>query len=600
MFSWGRPEDEDWDGRSVFSWGCPEGRAAQAKGSVFSWSEASSRSASRVGPLEPLAPPETQRAIGRPARPRPACDEGRRPTRPSRKAPRTKKLRATSAALSLSALGRLHAEVQELRRQMALLDPVRGAHVALAPAAVQETREPVGELRSSGRSGPDRMRGGAVSSDLEAILPAEVQVHPSDSPAEGEPVVSSGARERPARPARGLSSREGTRRSRSPSHDYWAEGHEDPGTVPQPNSPKARSARSGTGRLGGRGGDSASGPARTRRPQKASSKLEAQKRSSLASEVSAASENAPSVTDALMEREVSQASAASEKLPLSVEDEAASERRSLEESQRTTSAKDAQVLGDTAGRSSVTVMTYWLQVESIKGLPRLENAETVSLYEVHSYWMEQGGPMVRLAELQAHAADGGEECRVRNQVSLPLFEPAPGAGTVAVEVVRKVPENSKGSFMLVGRVELDALNDDTRRIASYALPPSAAVIKLRVCEHRAAVKASGVVTQPPAATVGAPGTASARAGVAGASPPRSSVSSVGSGTVGAQSLVQVLGEAKAEPRLNEGSVKVTERAEPDAPSQSKQVPEAVEEADEYIYTEEGEEEEIIEDDPIVS
>lgn len=28
-------------------------------------------------------------------------------------------------------------EVQELRRQMALLDPVRGAHVALAPAAVQ-------------------------------------------------------------------------------------------------------------------------------------------------------------------------------------------------------------------------------------------------------------------------------------------------------------------------------------------------------------------------------------------------------------------------------------------------------------------------------
>ncbi|CAK9010282.1 Ankyrin-3 [Durusdinium trenchii] len=354
-------------------------------------------------------------------------------------------------------------------------------------------------------------RGGAVSSDLEAvcgsngirgddeakgvlrraILPAEVQVHPSDSPAEGEPVVSSGARERPARPARGLSSREGTRRSRSPSHDYWAEGHEDPGTVPQPNSPKARSARSGTGRLGGRGGDSASGPARTRRPQKASSKLEAQKRSSLASEVSAASENAPSVTDALMEREVSQASAASEKLPLSVEDEAASERRSLEESQRTTSAKDAQVLGDTAGRSSVTVMTYWLQVESIKGLPRLENAETVSLYEVHSYWMEQGGPMVRLAELQAHAADGGEECRVRNQVSLPLFEPAPGAGTVAVEVVRKVPENSKGSFMLVGRVELDALNDDTRRIASYALPPSAAVIKLRVCEHRAAVKASG-------------------------------------------------------------------------------------------------------------
>ena len=27
-------------------------------------------------------------------------------------------------------------------------------------------------------------------------------------------------------------------------------------------------------------------------------------------------------------------------------------------------------------------MTYWLQVESIKGLPRLENAETVSLYEV--------------------------------------------------------------------------------------------------------------------------------------------------------------------------------------------------------------------------
>eukprot|EP00913_Durusdinium_trenchii_P027894 g26154.t1 len=195
-----------------------------------------------------------------------------------------------------------------------------------------------------------------------------------------------------------------------------------------------------------------------------------------------------------------EASAASEKLPLSVEDEAASERRSLEESQRTTSAKDAQVLGDTAGRSSVTVMTYWLQVESIKGLPRLENAETVSLYEVHSYWMEQGGPMVRLAELQAHAADGGEECRVRNQVSLPLFEPAPGAGTVAVEVVRKVPENSKGSFMLVGRVELDALNDDTRRIASYALPPSAAVIKLRVCEHRAAVKASGVVTQPPAAT----------------------------------------------------------------------------------------------------
>ncbi|CAK9009875.1 unnamed protein product [Durusdinium trenchii] len=147
VFSWGRPEDEDWDGRSVFSWGCPEGRAAQAKGSVFSWSEASSRSASRVGPLEPLAPPETQRAIGRPARPRPACDEGRRPTRPSRKAPRTKKLRATSAALSLSALGRLHAEVQELRRQMALLDPVRGAHVALAPAAVQETREPVGELR---------------------------------------------------------------------------------------------------------------------------------------------------------------------------------------------------------------------------------------------------------------------------------------------------------------------------------------------------------------------------------------------------------------------------------------------------------------------
>lgn len=37
----------------------------------------------------------------------------------------------------------------------------------------------------------------------------------------------------------------------------------------------------------------------------------------------------------------------------------------------------------------------------------------VARSEVHSYWMEQGGPMVRLAELQAHAADGGEECRVR-------------------------------------------------------------------------------------------------------------------------------------------------------------------------------------------
>ncbi|CAJ1331543.1 unnamed protein product [Effrenium voratum] len=133
--------------------------------------------------------------------------------------------------------------------------------------------------------------------------------------------------------------------------------------------------------------------------------------------------------------------------------------------------KDTDSLGKQLPGSPKPV-TYWLQLESIRGL--LSHDRT---YQVKAYWRHLPKKVVSLDHLAGPGDEGA--LRVRKQLPLPAER---SAESLVVVVLRfdDVPGSERNEADLVGSVQLDVLDAQNHRLVEHALPPSDARLRLRI------------------------------------------------------------------------------------------------------------------------
>ncbi|CAE7161327.1 unnamed protein product [Symbiodinium pilosum] len=131
-------------------------------------------------------------------------------------------------------------------------------------------------------------------------------------------------------------------------------------------------------------------------------------------------------------------------------------------------------------QAALPQMGYWVQVETIHGLPRAIKSK----YHVKAYWLACPDEAVFFEEccpsIPSPAEEATEDCTVRGQVLLPK---ATAPGMAAVEVFREV----EGGASVMFRTELNVMDSGNHRLLDHQLKAKSdnwdAKIRLRIWPH---------------------------------------------------------------------------------------------------------------------